>query len=132
MEVMELAAKLGQEIKKDPRVVALGEAEKAYTEDRKLQTLMVEYNAQSTALTEEYKKPEKDAEFIKRIETRINELYHEITENPVMLEYQAAQEVVNEFMNEVNAEITYQITGQRPCSHDCSSCGGSCGHDHHH
>ncbi len=131
MEVMELAAKLGQEIKKDPRVVALQEAEKAYTEDRKLQTLMVEYNAQSTALTEEYKKPEKDAEFIKRIEARINELYHEITENPVMLEYQAAQEVVNDFMNEVNAEITYQITGQRPCSHDCSSCHSGCGHDHH-
>ena len=132
MEVMELAAMLGQEIKKDPRVVALQEAEKAYTEDRTLQTLMVEYNAQSTALTEEYKKPEKDAEFIKRIEARINEIYHEITENPVMLAYQAAQEVVNEFMNDVNAEISYQITGQRPCSHDCSSCGGSCGHDHHH
>ena len=131
MEVMELAAKLGQEIKKDPRVVALQETEKAYTEDRTLQTLMVEYNAQSTALTEEYKKPEKDAEFIKRIEARINEIYHEITENPVMLAYQAAQEVVNDFMNEVNAEISYQITGQRPCSHDCSSCGGSCGHDHH-
>lgn len=131
MEVMELAAKLGQEIKKDPRVVALQEAEKAYTEDRTLQTLMVEYNAQSTALTEEYKKPEKDAEFIKRIEARINEIYHEITENPVMLAYQAAQEVVNDFMNEVNAEISYQITGQRPCSHDCSSCHSNCGHDHH-
>ncbi len=131
MEVMELAAKLGQEIKKDPRVVALQEAEKAYTEDRALQTLMVEYNAQSTALTEEYKKPEKDAEFIKRIEARINEIYHEITENPVMLAYQAAQEVVNDFMNEVNAEISYQITGQRPCSHDCSSCHSNCGHDHH-
>lgn len=128
---MELAAKLGQEIKKDPRVVALQEAEKAYTEDRTLQTLMVEYNAQSTALTEEYKKPEKDAEFIKRIEARINEIYHEITENPVMLAYQAAQEVVNDFMNEVNAEISYQITGQRPCSHDCSSCHSNCGHDHH-
>lgn len=128
---MELAAKLGQEIKKDPRVVALQEAEKAYTEDRTLQTLMVEYNAQSTALTEEYKKPEKDAEFIKRIEARINEIYHEITENPVMLAYQAAQEVVNNFMNEVNAEISYQITGQRPCSHDCSSCHSNCGHDHH-
>ena len=131
MEVMELAAALGQKIKEDPRVVALQQAEKAYTEDRGLQTLMVEYNAQSTALTEEYKKPEKDMEFIKRIEARINELYHEITENPVMLEYQAAQEVVNEFMNEVNAEISYQITGQRPCSHDCSSCHSSCGHDHH-
>ena len=128
---MELAAELGKKIKEDPRVVALQEAEKAYTEDRALQTLMVEYNAQSTALTEEYKKPEKDAEFIKRIEARINEIYHEITENPVMLAYQAAQEAVNDFMNEVNAEISYQITGQRPCSHDCSSCHSNCGHDHH-
>lgn len=130
MEVMELAAELGKKIKEDPRIVAMQAAEKAYAEDRGLQTLMVEYNAQSTALTEEYKKPEKDTEFIKRIEARINELYHEITENPVMLEYQKAQEVVNAFMNEVNAEITYQITGERPCSHDCSSCHSNCGHNH--
>lgn len=128
MEVMELAAELGKKIKEDPRIVAMKAAEKAYTEDRALQTLMVEYNAQSTALTEEYKKPEKDSEFIKRIEARINELYHEITENPVMVAYQQAQEVVNAFMNEVNSEISYQITGERPCTHDCSSCGGSCGH----
>ncbi len=132
MEVMELAAELGKKIKEDPRVVKMQAAEKAYAEDRALMTLMTEYNAQSTALTEEYKKPEKDTEFIQRIEARINELYHEITENPTMLAYQQAQEEVNVLMNEVNAEITYQITGERPCSHDCSSCGGSCGHDHHH
>ncbi len=132
MEVMELAAELGKKIKEDPRVVKMQAAEKAYAEDRALQTLMIEYNAQSTALTEEYKKPEKDTEFIERIEARINELYHEITTNPSMLAYQQAQEEVNEFMNEVNSEITFQITGERPCSHDCSSCGGSCGHDHHH
>ena len=132
MEVMELAAELGKKIKEDPRVVKMQAAEKAYAEDRALQTLMTEYNAQSTALTEEYKKPEKDTEFIQRIEARINELYHEITANPSMLAYQQAQEEVNEFMNEVNSEITFQITGERPCSHDCSSCGANCGHDHHH
>lgn len=130
MEVMELAAELGKKIKEDPRIIAMQAAEKAYSEDRALQTLMVEYNAQSTALTEEYKKPEKDTEFIKRIEARINELYHEITENPVMIEYQKTQEVVNAFMNEVNAEISYQITGERPCTHDCSSCHSNCGHNH--
>ncbi len=124
MEVMELAAELGKLIKEDPRVVAMQAAEKAYEEDRELQTLMVEYNAQSTALTEEYKKETQDAEFIKAIEHRINELYHAIVENPNMLAYQKAQEVVNAFMNEVNGEISYQITGKRPCSHDCSSCGG--------
>ncbi len=134
MEVMELAAQLGKKIKEDPRIVAMQAAEKAYTEDRELQTLMVEYNAQSTALTEEYKKPEKDTEFIQRIEARINEIYHAITESPLMIEYQKTQEAVNAFMNEVNAEITYQITGERPCAHDCSSCHSNCGHnhDHHH
>ena len=129
MEVMELAAELGKLIKKDARIIALNNAEEAYNNDRALQTKIIEYNAQSTALTEEYKKPAQDAEFIKLIEARINTLYHEITENPTMIAYQEAQEVVNAFMNEVNAEITYQITGQRPCSHDCSSChscGGSC------
>lgn len=130
MEIMELAAELGKKIKEDPRIIAMKKAEEAYNSDSKLQTLMVEYNAQSTALTEEYKKPEKDEEFIKRIQARINQLYHEITENPVLIEYQQAQEVVNALMNEVNSEITYQITGERPCTHDCSSCGGSCGHHH--
>ncbi len=130
MEIMELAAELGKKIKDDPRITAMKAAEKAYEEDSKLRTLMVEYNAQSTALTEEYKKPEKDTEFIKRIEARINELYHEITENPKMIAYQEAQEAVNVLMNEVNSEISFQITGERPCTHDCSSCGGSCGHNH--
>ncbi len=130
MEVMELAAQLGKKIKEDPRIIAMQAAEKAYTGDRELQTLMVEYNAQSTALTEEYKKPEKDEEFIKRIEARINEIYHAITESPLMIEYQKTQEAVNEFMNEVNAEISYQITGERPCTHDCSSCHSNCGHNH--
>lgn len=124
MEILEIAAMLGETIKKDERLVALKKAEEAYNTDSKLQTLMVEYNAQNTALTEEYKKAEKDAEFIKRIEHRLNELYHEITENPVMTEYMQAQEAVNALMEEVNAEITYHVTGQRPCSHDCSSCGG--------
>jgi len=132
MEIMELAAELGKKIKEDPRIIAMKKAEEAYNTDSKLQTLMVEYNAQSTALAEEYKKPEKDTEFIARIQQRINELYHEITESPVMLEYQKAQEIVNAFMNEVNSEITFQITGERPCSHDCSSCGGCGGHHHDH
>ena len=130
MEVMELAAELGKKIKEDPRIIEMKKAEAASQSDATLQRLMVEYNAQNTALTEEYKKPEKDAEFIKRIEHRLNELYHEITENPVMIEYQKAQEIVNAFMNEVNSEISYQITGERPCTHDCSSCGGNCSSCH--
>ncbi|MBQ8509948.1 MAG: YlbF family regulator [Clostridia bacterium] len=124
MEIMELAAELGRKIKEDPRIKAMNEAQAAYETDRELQTLLTEYNAQSAALTQEYQKSEKDAEFIKVIEARINELYHQISDNPKMAALQQAQEVVNAFMAEVNGEITYQITGERPCTHDCSTCHG--------
>ncbi len=130
MEIMELAAQLGQAIKADARIEALNKAREAYENDTKLQGAVLEYNTQQTALTEEYKKSEPDDMIVKAIEARINTLYHEIIEAPSYIAYNQAQEEVNAFMNEVNAEITYQITGERPCTHDCSTCGGSCGHNH--
>ncbi len=130
MEIMELAAELGKKIKDDPRLVALKKAEEAYEADKELQKMIIEYNAQSTAMTEAYKNEKHDDELIKAIEMRINTLYHAIVENANMIAYQQAQEVVNAFMNEVNGEISFQITGQRPCSHDCSSCHADCGHNH--
>ena len=88
------------------------------------------YYVQTLALTEEYKKDEKDMEVIHAIEMRINTLYEEISKLPVLIEYNEAQEAVNTFMNCVNEEITFQITGERPsdeasgCTHDCSTCKG--------
>jgi len=131
MEVMEIAAMLGAKIKEDPRIVRLNNARANYEQDANLITAMVEYNAQQTALTEEYKKAEADKEIISAIEKRLEELYNTITTSAAFIEYNAAQEEVNAFMNEVNEEITYQITGERPCTHDCSTCGSDCGHHHH-
>lgn len=130
MEVMEIAAMLGAKIKEDPRIVRLNAAREQYEKDEAMLTAMVEYNAQQTALTEAYKKPEQDKDLIAAIEKRLGELYEIITTSAAFIEYNAAQEEVNAFMNEVNAEITFQITGERPCAHDCSSCGGDCGHHH--
>ena len=124
MEIMERAAELGRKIKADPRVVEMTRAEEEYDSDRELQAQIQEYNAQSEALSAEYKKPEQDSEFIKIIETRIHELYESIMSNEHMIAFTKAQDAVNAFMNEVNGEITYQITGERPCTHDCSTCGG--------
>ncbi len=126
--IMELAAELGRTIKEDDRLKRMNAATEAYKADADLQYKMAEYNVQTLALTEEYKKEEKDMEVIHAIEGRINALYEEITNLPVMIEYNAAQEEVNTFMNHVNEEITYQITGERPedsaCTHDCSTCKG--------
>ncbi len=127
-KIMELAADLGKLIKEDARIKRMEAATEAYKNDADLQYKMAEYNVQTIALTEEYKKPEKDMEVIHAIETRINSLYDEIASLPVMIEYNAAQEAVNAFMNCVNEEISFQITGERAgesgCTHDCSTCRG--------
>ena len=131
MEIMELAAQLGQAIKADARIAKMNEAREAYEKDEDVQKLMLEYNAQQIALAEEYKKNPVDQKIIEAIENRLNEIISAVTTNPIFMQINEAQEAVNKLMNEVNAEIEFQITGQRPCSHDCGSCGSDCGHHHH-
>ena len=131
MEIMELAAQLGQAIKADERIAKMNEAREAYEKDEDIQKLMLEYNAQQIAMAEEYKKDPVDEKIIEAIEHRLDEIVGLVTSNPVFAQVNAAQEAVNKLMNEVNSEIEFQITGQRPCSHDCHSCGSDCGHHHH-
>lgn len=130
MEIMELAAQLGQAIKADERIAKMNEARVAYESNEEIQKLMLEYNAQQIAMAEEYKKDPVDQKIIEAIENRLDAIVTEVTSNPIFAMVNEAQEAVNKLMNEVNAEIEFQITGQRPCSHDCSSCGSDCGHHH--
>lgn len=133
MEIMKLATALGQAIKADERATAMNSAMEAYNTDEKLQSLMLEFNVQQTALQEEYKKPELDQALIDSIEARMNELVGQITASEVYLNAAEAQKQMDALMSEVYAEIEFQITGRRPCSHDCGSCGSDCeGHHHHH
>ena len=131
MEIMELAAQLGQAIKADARVAKMEEAKVAYEKDEDIQKLMLEYNAQQIAMAEEYKKEAVDEKIIEAIENRLNQIVEEVTTNATFIAINEAQEAVQALMTEVNAEIEFQITGQRPCAHDCSSCGSDCGHHHH-
>ena len=130
MEIMELAAQLGQAIKADSRIAKMNEAREAYEKDEDIQKLMLEYNAQQIALAEEYKKEPVDPKVIEAIEHRLDEIVSQVTANPVFVQVNEANEAVNALMNEVNGEIEFNITGQRPCTHDCSSCGSDCGHHH--
>ena len=131
MEIMELAAQLGQAIKADARIAKMEEAKVAYEKDEDIQKLMLEYNAQQIALAEEYKKEPVDQKIIEAIENRLDEIVKEVTTSKTFIAINEAQEAVQALMTEVNAEIEFQITGQRPCSHDCHSCGSDCGHHHH-
>ena len=128
MEIFEIAQLLGKTLKEDERLKRLEAAKKAYEENPELGKLMIEFEVQQKALQNETIKPERDTHFIDIIQNRINELYKSITENPVFVELNEAQAVVNELMNSVNSTIMFNITGELPssCTHDCSTCGGGC------
>ena len=126
MEIFELAAELGNQLKEDPRLIALEEAKKAYEADSALQKHLLEYDVQQKAMQREVAKSERDLHFIEVIQNRIDELYRQITQHPVFVELNRAQAEVNELMNRVNQTIMTQITGEEPsgCTHNCSTCGG--------
>ncbi len=126
MEIMEIAALLGDTLKEDERLKALETAKKAYEADAELQRTMVEYEVQQKALQGELVKEERDTMFIDIIQKRINELYEKIMNNPTFMALNEAQAEVNELMNAVNNTITYHITGEEPssCTHNCATCGG--------
>ena len=124
----ELAIMLGKCLKDDPRLVRMNEARKAYENDEALSTLMAEYQVQQKAMENVTTGEEFDPHMIQLIQDRINELYEQITQNPLYTELEAAQHAVNELMNAINTTITFAITGELPssCTHDCSTCGGGC------
>ena len=128
MEIFDLAAKLGQALKADDRLIALDKAKKAYEKDPALRRDMTEYEVQQKVLSEEITKGEqRDLHLVEMIQHRIDELYTQINENPVFVELDRAQTAVNDLMARVNAAITYEITGELPgtgCTHDCSTCSG--------
>lgn len=125
-EMLNACAELAKLISADERMKKLDDAKNEYEADSEIKKLMAEYNVQQIALAEEYKKAERDEEFIGIINKRIGELYNMISENAIMKKYMDAQEEVNALMEEVNSEIQFFITGERACSHNCANCASKC------
>ena len=129
MEIFELAKKLGEEIKKDRRMIEFEEAKKEYENNIELQNALKEYDVQQQALQVEMMKEERDTLTIDAINERINELYHQIVTHEAFLRINQLQVEVNDLMNEVNNTITCAITGEDPktaCTHNCSPCHSQC------
>ncbi len=127
-KIIELAHMLGEEIAKSKEIENLEVAKGAFQTDAELQAKMSEYEAERRLLGEEFSKDsgEVDAELVKKIRARIEELSAEISAHPKYQAFSAAQSEMNALMADVNAEIKFCITGERPedCTHDCSTCKG--------
>ena len=129
MEIFELAKLLGEEIKKDKRLVDFEQAKKAYEEDEELQAALVEYEVQQMSLQSQMVMEERDTYTIDKINERINELYDQIITNKSFVALNQCQAEVTALMNEVNNTITCAITGEDPktaCTHNCATCHSNC------
>lgn len=129
MEIFELAKKLGEEIKKDRRMIEFEKAKKEYENNVEIQTALKEYEVQQQALQIEMMKEERDTLTIDAINARIEELYNQIVTSEVFLRINQLQAEVNDLMNEVNNTITCAITGEDPksaCTHNCATCHSQC------
>ena len=124
MSIYSLAAELGKAIKEDDRMIRMEKAKEAYESSEKIGNLMMEYGIQQQALTTMGDSAEIDTDALTRIQDRIDEIYAEITTDPIFKELEEAQNAVNELMESVNNTIMFNATGKTPCTHDCSTCGG--------
>ena len=124
MEINEMAIMIGQRMKQEEAAKRFLAAREAYTACEELRTAFSEYNVQRMVLQEEANKEEIDNELVKRIDTRIDELFAFITGHPLYVEMEAAQEALNQEIRRVMDIVTAQITGETGCTHDCSTCGG--------
>lgn len=124
MSIYALASELGKAIKADERMIRMEAAKEAYESSEKIGNLMMEYGIQQQALTTMGDSEHIDTDALTRIQDRIDEIYAEITTDPIFKELEEAQNAVNELMESVNNTIMFNATGKTPCSHDCSSCSG--------
>ena len=124
MSIFELASELGKAIGQDERMIRMTKAKEAYESSEKIGNLMMEYGIQQQALTTMGDSEQIDTDALTRIQDRIDEIYAEITTDPIFKELDEAQNAVNALMETVNNTIMYNATGKTPCTHDCSSCSG--------
>ncbi len=122
--IFTLASELGKAIKEDERMIRMEKAKEAYESNEKIGNLMMEYGIQQQALTTMGDGEQIDTDALTRIQDRIDEIYAEITTDPIFKELDEAQTAVNELMESVNNTIMFNATGKTPCTHDCSSCSG--------
>ncbi len=127
MDIIDMAVMLGQRIKNEETAERYLKAKEAFDACEELRTSFSEYEVQRMVLAQEANKEEIDNELVKRIDTRIDELFEFITHHPVYTELEQSQAELNALIKKVTDKITEQITGEKPssgCTHDCSSCSG--------
>ncbi len=118
--------KVGELIRNDPRYAEMVRTSAEYTNNVNINKQLDEYSALQATLSSEYEKQDFDESVVKPIQTRMNELYTSVINDPAYVNFKEASEAYTELTDAVYAELEYSVTGNRraECTHDCSTCHG--------
>lgn len=138
-EIIDLARKLGEELAQSSEYLRYFSAKEALKNNQDLKNKINEFKVQKMIVDMENKKEESKREesLLDALGVRIDELYREINEHPVMKEFNESESAMNTLLNAVNITIGSYIkdedtaTAQSSCSPEkCSSCSAGCAHKH--
>ncbi len=137
MSVIEKARELGMALQEDERYSRYRAAKLANDKDESLQKNIAEFNRTKMELNIEMAKDDKDTDAITRLNSKLNSIYKEVTENPNMIAFEAASSEIDDILGSINYIVTCAANGGDPmtcpdsppaseCSGSCATCGG-CG-----
>ena len=133
MDIIELTRKIGRELQKDERYLAMRAASEGCDGDAVLQNMIGDFNLKRMAINNEANKDERDDEKLQQLNNELRLLYGQIMQNDHMQAYNAAKQELDALLNRVSAIISQCADGADPdtadyeehsCGGDCGSCGG--------
>ncbi|MCM1578572.1 MAG: YlbF family regulator [Ruminococcus sp.] len=135
MSVIEKTRELGKALQEDERYARYRAAKLANDKDESLQKNISEFNSTKMELNAYMAVEDKDTDTVTRLNSKLNQLYRDVTENPNMIAFEAARSEMDDLLSSINYIVTCAANGDDPmtcpenapaCTGSCSTCGG-CG-----
>ena len=126
-EILQKAHELGELLANSKELARYQEQEISFFSDEEAQNALKEYEAKSTALSEEMRGATMTPEALESFRTRMAENMQVLTQNATAREYLEAKSAFNKIITSVNEIIGYHIRGEQAedsCSGNCSGCSG--------
>ncbi|MBR6729028.1 MAG: YlbF family regulator [Clostridia bacterium] len=126
-QILEKAHELGKLLAESEELSRFQEQEMAFFSDEEAQKCLKEYEAKSTALSEEMRQAAMTPEALESYRNRMAENMQVLTQNATAREYLEAKSAFNKLITAVNEILGYHIRGEEAegsCGGNCASCGG--------
>ena len=129
VEIIEKAKELGMLLKDSDIVKDYVAAKTAYEQDRKIQELLGQFNLHKMSMSMLAKQEHPDEERIADHEKQLEDVYNQIMQTELMVDFQQKSERVDSIIGNINSIINLYVSGGSTsgCTGSCSTCGGCSG-----